>query len=56
MYTGQAYVGPTNFYKPAWADTLEEAIALKKELTEYNPVGWDIYDSHTKEKVTYEAT
>ena len=50
-YNGVPYKGPTSNNEPAEADTLEEAIALQQEMKYRNPVGWDIFDSETQEKV-----
>lgn len=49
MYDGHPYSGPANDDKPAEYNTLEEAIAAKKRLTDRNPVGFDIYDAETRE-------
>ena len=51
VYSGRPYCGPTSDNEPAEADTLEEAITLQQEMKYRNPVGWDIFDSETQEKV-----
>jgi len=51
IYTGRAYSGATNDGNIAEAETLEEATVMKERMTHNNPVGWDIYDSETKELV-----
>lgn len=50
-YCGSPYNGPSSDYLPAETDSLNKAILLAKELTEKNPVGWDIYDATTKQIV-----
>lgn len=51
MYTGRPYCGPTSNREPAEYSTLEQAREAKKEFTKGNPVGWDIYDTETGQKV-----
>jgi len=47
MYHSRPYCGPSSNNEPAEADTLEEALVLQQEMTQVNPVGWDIYESET---------
>jgi hypothetical protein len=51
IYAGEPYSGPTSDEKPAEYKSLEEAIIAKKEFTERNPVGWNIYNGDTGELV-----
>lgn len=45
-YYGYPYCGPTSDNKPAEADTWVEAFNMAKEMTERNPVGFQIYDTN----------
>jgi hypothetical protein len=51
LYGDYPYAGPASDGLPMRFDTLEEALAAKKQLTERNPVGWDIYNTQTREKI-----
>ena len=51
LYYGEPYCGPTSGGKKAEFDSLEEAKLMAFLYNEKNPVGWDVYDSTTEEKV-----
>lgn len=51
MYEGHAYAGPANKGLPAQSDILSEAVALAHKLSQTNPVGWCIRDTHTGQDV-----
>lgn len=51
VYHGLPYRGPTSCHLPAQTDSLEDARLIASAMTNRNPVGWDIYDSETKERV-----
>lgn len=52
-YIGRAYQGPTWKQASELAETndLEFARSMVEIMTMKNPVGWDIYDSTTGERV-----
>ena len=52
-YAGRPYKGMTwqDAREPAETDDLEIARAMKTLMTDWNPVGWDIFDSKTGELV-----
>ena len=54
MYKDRAYHGPSwkQGSEPAETDDLEFARSMAEIMTMKNPVGWDIYDSATGEKIT----
>jgi len=53
MYNNRAYHGPSwrQGSEPAETDTIEFARTMVEIMTMKNPVGWDIYDAMTGEKV-----
>jgi len=48
-YEGEPYCGPTSYNKPAEFKFLADAIAATKTFIIRNPVGWNVYNSVTKE-------
>lgn len=50
-YFGEPYCGYTSGNIPAEYDTLKEARHAVKEFHQFNPVGWNIWDSKTGELV-----
>lgn len=56
QYCGRPYCGPASDNKPAEANDIYLAQRLEMELTNRNPVGFDIYDSETGEKVHFTNT
>ena len=47
LYAGFPYCGYSSNGIRAEADTLAAAQSLRDELQEFNPVGWNIWDSST---------
>ena len=50
-YSGRPYAGPSSDGIACETDDMEEALAMRRDLIDRNPVGWDIYDSTTHKKV-----
>ena len=44
-YYGRPYCGYSSNYKPMEFDELREAKEAVERLNDFNPVGWDIYDT-----------
>ncbi len=51
-YQGRPYAGPSSNNIPLEFDTLEEAKKNRDVVAARNPVGWDIFNSETGEKVS----
>lgn len=50
-YTGEPYKGPSSDESPAEAGSMHEAIDLAIKMYIKNPVGWDVYDSESEERI-----
>jgi hypothetical protein len=51
VYCGYPYQGATSDDQPAEYETFEEAVHMSYVFNERNPVGWNVFDSVTKELV-----
>ena len=51
LYDGHPYIGPSSDNVRAETDSVEHAREWADNMTKFNPVGFDIYDSTTGEKV-----
>jgi hypothetical protein len=51
IYDGEPYCGPSSNYIPLAFASIEEAKRKISLLNEINPVGWNIWNSNTRELV-----
>jgi hypothetical protein len=51
IYSGHPYKGPSSDGIPQRFDTLAEALNARQRLLDRNPVGWDIYNSESGERI-----
>lgn len=50
-YQGKPYCGESSFNTPLECDIMYDAFAIVEFMDTVNPVGWDVYDSHTNAKL-----
>ena len=47
VYRGEGYYGPSSNYTVQEYDSKSSAVTAALKMQDYNPVGWDVYDSIT---------